>query len=274
MKLIYNEKQQQEVAQAFAKLYAIIATLRSPQGCPWDLAQTPETLHPHLLEEAYELLDGVRKHDTDNILEELGDVFLVNSMITYIFEEQGMLTTAQVVNGLTDKLIRRHPHVFGDIKANNAEEGHASWIAAKAKEKLAKGQNADLGSLHGVGRGLPPLERSVKIQDKVSKKGFAWQETATVLAKIHEEMQELQQEIDKGDMVALQSELGDVLFTLVGLARSLGLRPEEALHMANEKAIGRFHFVEQAMNDEGLELHEDNRVAMEQAWQMAKKSGL
>lgn len=270
-----NELSSQAVqaGEAFARLYDIIVQLRGPQGCPWDKAQTLETLHPHLVEECYELMEGINNQDDANICEELGDVYLVNTMIAHVMEEKTpQQHVADVLQALCEKLIRRHPHVFGENKAMTPEEGHASWLRAKMEEK--KSEYESPGYLHRQGRGLPPLEQATKIQQKMIKAGFAWPNAQAALDKVHEELDELKTEISAENLDKVKEELGDVLFSLVGLAQNLGIDASEAVYYTSKKVVDRVHKIESALKEKGLALSKENRDLMEELWEKVKKSKL
>ena len=263
--------QAKQAGEAFARLYDIIVQLRGPEGCPWDKEQTFETLHPHLVEESYELLEGIRQNDQSNMAEELGDVYLVNTMIAHVLEEQNSdIHVHEILNALCEKLIRRHPHVFGENKASTAEEGHASWMKAKAEEKKSKGEAVIEGLLHRCGRGLPPLEQARKIQQKMAKAGFEWPNVQSVLNKVEEEIKELKTEITTNNLPKIREELGDVLFSLAGLARQLGIDASEAIYHSSHKVIDRVHKVEAELKKKGLALAKENRAKMEELWQKIK----
>ncbi len=263
--------QGKQAGEAFARLYDIIVQLRGPQGCPWDKAQTLESLHPHLLEESYEVLEGIRKNDHHNMSEELGDVYLVNTMLAHVLEEQNSdIHIHQILDDLCEKLIRRHPHVFGESKATTAEEGHESWMKAKEEEKKKKGEQVQEGLLHRCGRGLPPLEQANKIQQKMAKAGFEWPNIQSVLDKVDEELKELKTEIPSNNLPKIREELGDMLFSLVGLARQLGIDASEAVYHSSHKVIDRVHAVEAELKKRGLSLAKENRNLMEELWQKVK----
>lgn len=261
----------ESVSLAFSRVYSILKELRSPAGCPWDRAQTPQTLMTHLAEEMYEVLAAIKDGDALALKEELGDLILVATMIATINEEQQTFSVADVLNDLSDKLIRRHPHVFGEEKAHTVEESLASWKKVKSAEIIAGKVAESGGSLARVGRALPPLERSFAIQKKAAKLGFGWDTVEQVWAKMDEEQAELKVEIERDDHVAIKDELGDVLFVASCLALQLNMDPAEALADANRKFLRRFEQVEQAMQQQNLPCCAENRAAMESAWQQCKK---
>lgn len=263
-----------QAGEAFARLYDIIVKLRGPEGCPWDKAQTSESLHPHLIEESYELMEGIRRNDDDNTAEEIGDVYLVNTMIARVLEEKNeQMHMVGILNNLCEKLIRRHPHVFGENKVKTPEEGHASWMQVKAQEKKEKGEEDAEGLLHRCGRGLPPLEQAEKIQKKMAKAGFSWAGVQEILNKVEEEFKELKNEITSHDLPKIREELGDMFFTLAGLAHQLGIEAGEAVYQANNKIINRVHAVEAELKKKGLSFAKENRTLIEDLWQKIKKRG-
>jgi tetrapyrrole methylase family protein/MazG family protein len=261
----------ESVSLAFSRLYNLLKELRSPSGCPWDKAQTPQTLMSHLTEEMYEVLAAIQEDNTKALKEELGDLLLVTTMIAMIYEEQQIFSMTNVLNDLSDKLVRRHPHVFGQDKAHNVEESLNSWQRVKSAEIIAGKPAERGGSLARIGRSLPPLERSFAIQKKAAKMGFGWDTMAQVWNKLNEEQAELRVEIDLDDQLAIKDELGDVLFVTSCLALQLNMDPAEALAGANSKFLRRFEQVEQAMQNQNLLCCQENRVAMEIAWQRAKQ---
>lgn len=264
--------QAQEVGRAFGRLYDIIVRLRGPQGCPWDKAQTLESLHPHLIEETYELLEAIKNQDYPNISEEFGDVYLVNTMMAHVVEEKNPhMSIPQILDVLCEKLVRRHPHVFGEDTAITPEEGRASWVRAKMEEKQSKGLQEDVGYLHREGRGLPPIEQAKKIQRKMAKAGFQWEDVNAILDKVDEEIAEVKTEITAKNIKKVREELGDVFFSLVGLAEHLGVDASEAVYYTSKKVVDRVHSIERELQAQGMILSKENRTLMEELWEKAKK---
>ncbi len=261
----------ESVSLAFSRVYDVLKELRSPSGCPWDKAQTPQTLMAHLAEEMYEVLAAIKEDNPIALKEELGDLILVATMIATIHEEQQNFSVSDVLNDLANKLVRRHPHVFGEEKAHTVEESLDSWKRVKNAEIIAGKPAEKGGSLARVGRALPPLERSFAIQKKAAKIGFGWDTVEQVWAKMDEEQEELKVEIAKQDITAMKDELGDVLFVASCLALQLEMDPAEALAQANSKFLRRFEQVEQTMQVQNLTCCADNRAAMESAWHKAKQ---
>ncbi|NIZ47540.1 nucleoside triphosphate pyrophosphohydrolase [Entomospira nematocerorum] len=261
---------QQEAGQ-FERLNAILRDLRSEHGCPWDKKQTPLSLKKHLLEEVYELFDALDKKDMNAVQEEIGDVYLVTTMMVNIFREKNDTYLVDVLNQLNNKLIRRHPHVFGEAVANDAAEGLALWQSVKALE-ISNGKEASIGGIFArVGRGLPPLEKSFVLQKEAAKVGFHWDSATDVLVKVDEELDELKEAINMDhDIAHIKEELGDVLFVLACLAGSLQIDISEALHEANNKFLRRFDCVQEELAKKGLVPSGECRKEMEEAWQVAK----
>jgi tetrapyrrole methylase family protein/MazG family protein len=261
----------------FDRYYKTIQTLFGPNGCPWDREQTPESLRTNLAEEVYECIEAIDEGDTPHIREELGDVFSVVMMIAYILEQRGAFTINDVIGGITDKLIRRHPHVFGDVKVKDSDEVLVNW--AKIKRDL-EGREEQQSAMDEVSKALPPLERAYKLQKKAAKKGFDWPSLDGVLDKVREEIEETKQEIKKAgekpgetdsiDSIPIEEELGDVLFSVVNLCRYLKIDPSMALTRANAKFARRFRYVEERCGTNGVAMNKDAVGTMERYWQEAK----
>ncbi|KGE19941.1 nucleoside triphosphate pyrophosphohydrolase [Paenibacillus wynnii] len=258
--------------RTFSRLHEIVGILRSPEGCPWDQEQTHESLRKNLIEETYEVLETIDEDDPEHMKEELGDLLLQIMLHSQMEEELGTFDVFDVIQGLNDKLIFRHPHVFGDTNAGNAEEALQNWEGMKAEEKRRKGVKPETQSaLSGIPRDLPALMKAYKLQKKASKVGFDWDNITDVIAKIREEIDELQEAIDAGAPAEEQiSELGDLLFAATNAARFIGADPEEALTRTNRKFVERFEYIEQSLKDKGVSLEESNLEEMEALWQEAK----
>jgi len=256
---------------AFERLLNIMDDLRAK--CPWDMKQTFETLRPLTIEETYELGDAILEKDLDGVKKEIGDLMLHMVFYAKLGQEQGAFTITDVLNGICEKLIHRHPHIYGDVKVKDDEEVKANW----EKIKLAERRTLDpLGRpvtapsvLEGVPRGLPSLVKAIRIQDKARGVGFDWEHRDQVWAKVNEELGELKHEVDSGS--AKQSdELGDVLFSLVNYARFLSIDPDEALERTNRKFIRRFQFLERESVKDGHALGEMTLAQMDTYWERAK----
>jgi ATP diphosphatase len=240
--------------------------LRAPGGCPWDAEQTHESLVPNLIEEAYETVDTIRRGDREHLKEELGDLLLQVLFHSELAAEDGAFDLDEVARGISDKLVRRHPHVFGSSGADDTEAVLRQWDAIKRAEKGEE----HTPFLHGVGKGLPALLRAAKLQKKASKVGFDWPDAAGVIAKIREELGELEAELAAGDDEALAAELGDLLFSVVNLARFRKLDPEVLMATANAKFEQRFAAMEARLEAAGRTLEDAGLEEMEAAWQASK----
>ena len=252
--------------ESFYHLYEVIKKLRSPEGCPWDREQTPESLTGDFIEEVYEAIDAIHEQDDDHLMEELGDVFLLVTMISYIKEQENKFTISQVLDGISEKLIRRHPHVFGDVEAENSDQVIEQWNKIKVE---VEGRKPKKMLMDKISKGLPPLERSYKIQKKAAKAGFDWPDIQGVWDKVHEEINEVR-EVDPGNRSHLIEEIGDLLFSVVNIARYLNVDPAEALHLCNNKFIKRFNHVETEMERRKLTMGQENFEIMDQLWEESK----
>jgi MazG family protein len=256
------------------RLVEIMATLRNPNGgCPWDVEQTFATIAPHTIEEAYEVADAIEQNDMDSLKDELGDLLFQSVFHAQMAKELNEFSFDDVVNGVIDKMIRRHPHVFGDQSIKTADEQTVSWEDIKATERATKSGAADESALAGLTNGLPALIRAEKLQKRAARVGFDWPEVASVFDKLREETSELQVEIDTdGGEARLTDELGDLLFVCVNLARKLNIDAETALRGANSKFETRFRHMELALKGTGRGLKGMELDAMEEAWQGTKKA--
>lgn len=259
---------QKNETDALAELRMVVHRLRAPGGCPWDREQTHESLIPHVLEEAYEVADAIRSGDPLQMCEELGDLLLQAVLHAEIASESGAFDLDQMAAGLTQKLIRRHPHVFGESSAETSAAVLEQWDAIKRKEK----GHQDEGYLHGVGGGLPGLMRAQKLQKKAARVGFDWPETAPVVGKVREELAEVEEALQAGDMVKVEEEIGDLLFSVVNLARKAGVQAEAAMAAANEKFIRRFHAMQSRLESEGRSLEAASLEEMDAAWDEVKRA--
>lgn len=258
-----------EILSALQHLVEVVAKLRSPDGgCPWDLAQTPESLIPYIIEEAYEVVDAIRSGDQKAIAEELGDLLLQVVLQAQIASDGGQFTLAEVAQGIAEKLIRRHPHVFGEVQVDSIEEVHENWEQIKAKEKGDASENATLSSkLSRYARQLPPLTAGLKISQKAAAVGFEWDNVEGVWEKFDEEVAEFKHAIQHEDRAAQQAELGDILFVMINLARWYDIDPAEALRETNHRFVKRFSQVEAACD---RPLSEYSPQELECLWQKAK----
>jgi XTP/dITP diphosphohydrolase len=263
------------VLQKLQDLIQVVARLRSPdEGCPWDLAQTPQTLIPYVLEEAYEVVDALRQGDPDAIADELGDLLLQVVLQAQIASEAGQFDLATVAASITEKLIRRHPHVFGDVAVADVEAVKQNWEAIKATEEqdrslseTATGETSLAPRLSRYARSLPPLTAAMKISRKAAAAGFEWETVQGVWDKFHEELAEFEQALQTETKAHQQAELGDLLFTLVNLARWYDLDPDEALNSTNQRFIKRLMCIETVAD---RPLSDYSSEELDALWQQAK----
>jgi MazG family protein len=249
-----------------ARLRAIMHRLRAPGGCPWDAEQTHESLVTNLIEEAYETVDTIQRGDHNHLKEELGDLLLQVIFHSELAEEAGRFNLDDVARGISDKLVRRHPHVFAQSEASTSDAVLKQWDEIKRAEK---GDQAK-PYLHGVGKGLPALLRAAKLQKKASKVGFDWPDESGVLEKIREEIGELESAMSDGSPREIEEELGDLLFSVVNLARFRNLDPEVLMAAANAKFEQRFAAMENHLRSQGVDLTDANAEMMETSWQAVK----
>jgi XTP/dITP diphosphohydrolase len=233
-------------------------------GCPWDKKQTLETLRYLTIEETYELSDAILEKDMDGIRGELGDLMLHLVFYAKIGSETNNFDIADVLNGICDKLVKRHPHIYGDVKVANAEDVSNNWEKIKLKEKDRK------SVLSGVPKSLPAMVKAYRMQEKARGVGFDWENTKQVWEKVNEEMEELQVEVDKGDQEKMEKEFGDLLFSLINYARFIGVNPEDALERTNKKFIRRFKHIEDQSKKNGKNLQELSLKEMDAFWDEAK----
>jgi XTP/dITP diphosphohydrolase len=254
---------------ALQALVEVVAQLRHPEkGCPWDLAQTAETLIPYIIEEAYETVDAIRQRDQQAIAEELGDLLLQVILQTQIASETHTFSLIDVAQGITQKLIRRHPHVFDEVQVNSIDEVHTHWEAIKAVEKGEPQSHLLSQKLQRYPRRLPPLMAGLKLSEKAAAAGFEWPNMDSVWAKFHEELTEFQDALRIGSMAEQEAELGDLLFTLVNIARWCQIDPAAALHLTNYKLIERIRVIETQANKP---LADHTPEELETLWQAAKQ---
>jgi len=249
------------------RLLEVMGLLRSKDGCPWDREQTHESLKKYLIEETYEFLEVVDLNDKKRMCDELGDVLLQVVFHSQIAEENGDFNIEDVINGICEKMIHRHPHVFGDVSVQNSNEVLKNWEEIKKKEK---GSIDHTSVLQDVPINLPALMRSFKVQQKAAQVGFDWDNPSDVFAKIREEIDELEAEYKKSDKSGMEDELGDVLFSVVNLSRFLKVHPELSLSQATNKFIRRFEYIERRALELGKKLNEMTLVEMDVLWSEAK----
>lgn len=255
--------------QNIEKLLEIMASLRDPKtGCPWDVAQNFSTIAPYTIEEAYEVADAIARDDLDDLRDELGDLLLQVVFHAQMADEAGLFDFDDVAAGISEKMIRRHPHVFGDEHERDAGKIDGSWEAIKAAEREGK---TDESVLAGIALALPALKRAEKLGKRASSVGFDWDNRRGVREKLLEELDELEDAVGARDSRQIEEEFGDVLFSVVNLARHLGIDPEQALSMANRKFERRFREMEHEIREAGNTPREMSLAELEQEWRAAKR---
>lgn len=249
-------------------LVAIIKVLRAPGGCPWDREQTHESIKKNFIEETYEVVEAINKQSTDMLREELGDVLLQIVLHSEMESENGNFSFDDVLNDIVQKLVVRHPHVFGEVVANNTAEALNSWDAVKLK---TKGQKNQTESMLSVPRELPALMRAQKIQHKAAKIGFDWDNVGGAVDKLYEEIDELKTAMEQGKRFDIEDEFGDVLFSCVNIARFIDVDSEEALTASTDKFMSRFSLVEQMASEQGIDMKSSSIEELDRLWDKAKK---
>lgn len=257
-------------AEKFGRLVETMARLRSPEGCPWDREQTFDSLKPYLLEETYEVLEAVDARDWPALAEELGDLLLEVVFLAQLASEEGLFEVGDSLDLIQEKLVRRHPHVFGTAKADTPGEVKQRWDRIKAQERESKGRGGE-GLLDAVPRNLPALVEAAQVASRAAAVGFDWQNAEQVLEKLEEELAELAEARRRAQPDELESEIGDLLFVLVNLARFLEVDPEQALRKTNRRFRERFGYVERKLVEQGKSLREASLDEMEALWQEAKR---
>ncbi|WP_430742651.1 nucleoside triphosphate pyrophosphohydrolase [Bacillus atrophaeus] len=263
-------KEEKLLYQEFSAFRRIIRELRGPDGCPWDKKQTHQTLKQYMIEECYELLEAIDEEDTDHMIEELGDVLLQVLLHAQIGEDEGYFTIDDVIREISAKMIRRHPHVFKDVKVQDETDVLANWEEIKKAEK----PTSETSLLDTVPKTLPSLSKAAKLQKKAAKVGFDWDDVGDIWEKVNEEMKEFSSEVSENvpDEHSLKAEFGDVLFALVNVARYYKIEPEEALAMTNDKFRRRFSYIEQTAKSKGIELSDMSLEDMDKLWNEAKET--
>lgn len=255
--------------EKFNRLVAIMSRLRAPGGCPWDREQTFDTIKPYLLEETYEVLDAIDAHDWPGLAEELGDLMLQSVFFAQMASEQGLFRIEDALDAINEKLVRRHPHIFGEGEARTADEVVKRWGEIKAQEYEERGR-ARKTLLEGVSASQPALAEAAQLGIKAAGSGFDWENTEQVIEKLHEELDELAGARLEGDQAHQEEEIGDLLFVIVNIARVLKVDPEQALRRTNRKFRRRFGYVEQKLGEKGQPLEDSSITEMEALWQEAK----
>jgi len=256
-----------ETILQFSRLFRLIDTLRGEEGCPWDRKQTPGSMSPYLIEEVYELVEAISSGSADDVCEELGDVLFHIFFIACIFKERGNFDIQNVADRIVQKMVRRHPHVFGDKTTDNVEEIKERWQRIKQAEKKP---HPDASLLASVPSGLPALMRAYRISSRAAGAGFDWDNVAGVMKKVEEEWAEFNTAVEQGDQEEQAMEFGDILFTLVNVARFSGFHPETALSDAVKKFEERFRHMEKQLTVRGKTLEQVSRGELEQLWDEAK----
>jgi tetrapyrrole methylase family protein / MazG family protein len=266
-------KEEKHFYKEFTKLRDIIAELRGPNGCPWDKKQTHSSLKKYLIEEAYELIDAINDEDDEAMIGELGDVLLQVMLHAQIGEDEGMFSIDDVIEGISSKMVRRHPHVFGTVQVEDENDVIANWEQIKQREK---GMVKLSSLLDGVEKSMPKLMIAAEYQKRAAKVGFDWVEVAPAWEKVKEEMKEFEAEMGNKeiDQVELEAELGDIFFALVNIARYYSIQPEEAIHRTNEKFLKRFKHVEQRVEESGKSFEAYTLDELDAFWDEAKQKGL
>ena len=257
--------------QRFDELRHIIARLRAPDGCPWDREQTLQTLKPFVIEEAYELLDAIDAGDPAKHCEELGDLLLQVVLQAQVQAEQQNFTMDDVVQGLCEKIVRRHPHVFSDTHAVDSATVLRNWAAIKTEEKKSAGRRERASVLGSIPRSLPSLQKAQQVQLRAARVGFDWTQIHEVMAKVDEEVEELKQALASGDEERVKNETGDLLFSIVNLSRFCRISAEEALETMITRFVKRFHAVEDEMQARGKALIDCSAAELNVAWESAKR---
>ena len=252
----------------FEELVDIMAKLRSEAGCPWDREQTHQTLRPYLIEEAYEVLDALDNREDGDFRDELGDLLLQVVFHAQIAAEERRFDVHDVARAINEKLVRRHPHVFGDTRADTADEVLTNWEKIKREEKGSEDRKS---VLDGLPAGMPALLRAYRIQEKVARVNFDWDDVKEVLEKVGEEIDEVRRALEKGERTKIEEEFGDLLFSLVNLSRHLNVPPEDALRRSNDKFIRRFRYIEAALELKGDSLERATFGELDALWDEAKQ---
>ncbi len=254
------------MSEKFDKLVNIIRRLRAPNGCPWDRKQTLYSLKQNVIEEVFEFIDALDRKDIENIKEELGDMLLHTIFHSVIAEESKLFSLNDVLDTISEKLIRRHPHVFGNVNVSSVDEVLRNWDKIKAKEKKKKNRHY----LDNIPRGLPPIERAYKLQKKASKVGFDWRDSKECFLKVIEEFEELKEAHNNGNINEIKHEIGDLFFSLINYSRLSNINPSEALREASLRFETRFNCIEDKLKEKNKTLDEASIEELEDLWQLCK----
>lgn len=252
--------------RSFEDLVQLMTTLRGPNGCPWDRKQTLPDLKPYVIEEAYEVVDAIDRDDRAALVEEVGDMLLEAVFIAEITREEGTFDVYDSITAIHDKLVRRHPHVFADAQAKDAEEVLVNWEKLKSDERKAENKSV----LSGVPQSMPALLKASRLTEKAARVGFDWRRTDDVFDKLDEEIGELREVVASGEASKIEDEIGDLLFTIANIARKVGANPEEALQSTNRKFMRRFESMEKQVHERGQNLDQLTLEEMDALWDAAK----
>lgn len=252
--------------RSFEDLVQLMTTLRGPNGCPWDRKQTLPDLKPYVIEEAYEVVDAIDRDDRAALAEEVGDMLLEAVFIAEITREEGTFDVYDSITAIHDKLVRRHPHVFADAEAKDAEEVLVNWEKLKSDERKAENKSV----LSGVPRSMPALLKASRLTEKAARVGFDWRRTDDVFDKLDEEIGELREAVGSGEAAKIEDEIGDLLFTIANIARKVAANPEEALQSTNRKFMRRFESMEKQVHERGQNLDQLTLEEMDALWDAAK----
>jgi MazG family protein len=252
--------------RTFDDLVKLMTRLRAPGGCPWDRKQTLPDLKQYVIEEAYEVVDAIDRNDRKALAEEIGDMLLQAVFLAEITREEGTFDIYDSITSIHDKLVRRHPHVFGDVEANDAEQVLVNWEKLKQEERKAE----DKSILAGIPLAMPGLQKASRLTEKAARVGFDWRRTEDVFDKIDEELAELREAVASGDTSHIEEEIGDLLFTIANIARKVNVNPEEALQSTNRKFISRFESMEAQVRGRGQNLDQLELEEMDRLWDEAK----
>ncbi|MCX8083851.1 MAG: nucleoside triphosphate pyrophosphohydrolase [Calditerrivibrio sp.] len=249
----------------FREFVNIVKKLRSPDGCPWDRQQTLYSLKEYLIEEAFELVDAIDRKDIDNIKEELGDLLLHVVLHAVIAEEESYFTLNEVIKNISDKLIRRHPHVFGDVEVKSSDDVMINW------EKIKKEEKKDRSILDEIPKGLPSIQKALKLQDRARKVGFDWDSADDCMNKVIEEFEEFKSAVSIKSKEDMEHEMGDLLFAIINFSRFLNINPDEALRKTNYRFLKRFSYIEKKLAENNLKFEDVTIETLDKFWEEAKK---
>jgi len=257
-----------DIDEKFSKLNKVITKLRQPDGCPWDIKQTVATFRPYLLEELHELLEAIDFDEHQHVKEELGDMFFQIIFMSNLYQENNSFTLGEVLDSITAKMINRHPHVFGDVKINNETDLRRNWNHIKASENKKKG--VPERGIFSLPKSLPALLRAQRVSSKAVGSGFEWPDLASVFEKLDEEVNELKEAVGKGNPAEIEDEIGDILFTVVNIARKAGFDAESTLQKATNKFIRRFSRMCELAKNDGIAIENLDIAEMQRYWHAVK----